>query len=480
MSDRKRKAGSQGNPRPSKKPQTGTMVKVTHHKGPNIARPTIGKSTFDSVPGRCLTVPASCPGSSLPSNIKFETYATRSDPRVLLHSSDHDTIDFTAVETRTTSSTESHMKHYVAVYDPTTSHLTVMEARKVAARAQVRQFEKQTDDDHEENAAAPTPGYASRAALTEAFGTKKSKKAVQSIAENRLFALGGSDADPLSHAIHSTVAIDDDGDIDTQEPVRSNKPLPTANLNTEDIREVYPVSSLVFPSGLVTLESMPIAYWRDRASNNKAIKGLSNFVVNRIVPLLHVQKTTAPSETQAHARITQQIQLLRYLELLLQMHVYLARQSPRKRFPPAHQWPEGTVQREFDMSILKGVLDHFFPERTANANALTLLRSTILAISLHIPPAGRTPDTNTLVAEPTDIARDLALDREVVTKLYREVGCRIAPLSDTDMKVFNLDKLKGRTDGDGEPLNFKKVKFAKLKFPVEFPKVSQGRRERRR
>lgn len=420
---------------------------------------------------------ATCPGGSIPPTVQFAAYVTKNDPQLLLHSSDHDTIDFTAVETRTTSTADSHLKHYVAVYDPDTNNLTVTEAKKVAARVQVRQFEKQAESEGED--ATPTPQHASRAALTEAFGTKKSKKAVQSIAENRLLARGTDNA-PLSQAIQSTLAVDDEIDLAPADGPVSNKPLPRPNLATEDIREAYPLSSLVFPSGSTTLDSISVAYWADRASKGKPIKTTSHFISNRIGPLFQVQKITMASETQTHARIMRQIQLLRYLDLLLQIHRYLASQRQHKRFLPPARWPEKTIESDLEMSTIKSVLDHIFPEHRLSTSTMTLLRTTILAITLQIPPAGRTPDLNTLIAEPTDIARDLALDRDQVIKWYRELGCRMGPLNDTEMSAYGLDKLRGALDENDEPVNYKKVRFAKLKLPLDFPKVSQGRRERRR
>lgn len=388
---------------------------------------------------------------------------------MLLHSSDHDTLNFTAVETRTTNALESHLKHYVAVYDPETRDLTVTEAKNVAARTQIRQYE--TPNENEE-------AYSTRLRLTEAFGTKKSKKAVQAMAENRLSARG-TENDPLSQAIQASVALDHTDAIATDSAL-SNKPLPRANLNTEDIREVYALSELVFPSGTTTLDSMSIAYWADSASKNRPIKLNSHFISNRIGPLFQVQKATETSETQTHERIIQQIQLLRYLDLLLQIHRFLAAQRKRFRIPPPAMWPEKTIESSFDISTVKGILSRLFPDKSTSASSMTLLRTTILAITLHIPPAGRTPDYQTLIAEPTDIAKDLGIERDEITRLYRELGCKNGPLNDTEMSIFGLSKLKGALDANGEPVNFKKVKFAKLRFPVEFPKVSQGRREKRR
>jgi DNA-directed RNA polymerase I subunit RPA49 len=412
----------------------------------------------------------------LPADLQFASYHNKASSQLLLHSSDHDTIDFSAVETRTTDTIDAHLKYYVAVYDPSTSRLTVTEAKKVAARSHLRQFEKPRE---EEEAPEENTRQAARTALTEAFGTKKSRKAVQSIQENRLLARGGEDGeDPVSKAIYSTVDIGDDLDDIDSNP-QSNKPLPPANTDTDDIREVYSPDSLVFPAGLKTLRSLPTTYWRDRQKKGKPILTKFHFISNRVGPLLQTKQRTAEDESEAHALIDQQMQILRYIDLLLQLHVLIASLGNRKKIPPAAQWPEGTMSPDLPEGVVRGTIRHFFPDFFPNPTALTLFRATLLALTLHIPPAGSSPHTGTLVSEPTDISQDLGIERDVVNKLYRELGCRLLPMSEQDLGNWGLMKLKGAVDEGGKPLDYKKVKFARLRMPIEFPKVSQGRRQKR-
>lgn len=68
---------------------------------------------------------------------------------VLLHSSEHPKLDYTAREEEEGGS-DALLKHYVGVYDPKTGKLEVMEARKMVVRGSVRahqateaEFEKQ-------------------------------------------------------------------------------------------------------------------------------------------------------------------------------------------------------------------------------------------------------------------------------------------------------------------------------------------------
>lgn len=72
------------------------------------------------------------------------------------------------------------------------------------------------------------------------------------------------------------------------------------------------------------------------------------------------------------------------------------------------------------------------------------------------------------------------MDPTEVGKLYRELGCKLAPLNETEVQSWGLKRRKSEGGGeDGKKMAAVKVKFAKLAFPLAFVKVSQGRRERR-
>ena len=125
---------------------------------------------------------------------------------MLIHSSEHPTIDYTALEG--TEPNEAHTKHYIAVYDPATNKLKVTEATSLTVRPAIRQRPKleESDDEDTQNFLAL---QGTRSALTEAFGSKKSKKAVQSMAENRQLGQGGEGA-TITNAITAHMADDED------------------------------------------------------------------------------------------------------------------------------------------------------------------------------------------------------------------------------------------------------------------------------
>ncbi len=73
---------------------------------------------------------------------------------LLLHSSDHPKLDYTAREEEA-GGADTLLKHYVGVYDPETGKLEVMEARKMVVRGSVRAHQAA------EQAAISTVGFLS-------------------------------------------------------------------------------------------------------------------------------------------------------------------------------------------------------------------------------------------------------------------------------------------------------------------------------
>lgn len=93
---------------------------------------------------------ATSPGLSLPSSVQFQAFSkpessapkrgkksAQPSPSLVLHSSSHRTLDYTAREDGP-GGRESHLKHYIGVFDPKTGQLSVMEAKKMAVRGVVR------------------------------------------------------------------------------------------------------------------------------------------------------------------------------------------------------------------------------------------------------------------------------------------------------------------------------------------------------
>jgi DNA-directed RNA polymerase I subunit RPA49 len=363
------------------------------------------------------------------------------------------------------------MKHYVAVFDPASGSLDVTEAARMIVRPHVRQLQPDKDSEDEDDD-APVPQLSARAKLTEAFGTKKSRKAVQAIAENRLLANGGEDEEQMSQAMIDAIEGDDD-DEGIADQHRINKPLPPVNTKATKADDAYPISTLVVPGpARTTLDSISFSYWTERLSKSKNVTSRSRFVSNRVEYLVQAYLQKPQTETKK-----QYVQLLRYIELLLVLHKHLASLPPNKRIPDTTKWPEKVLKSFPPASdtLVPGLVAHFFPEGTPRQRPMTFLRATILALTLHIPPPSLNPGENLLITEPTDVSLDLALEQKDATSLFKELGCKLKPATEIELTRWGLSKLGKARDENGKEIPLPKPRFARLSVPLDFPKVSQGR-----
>jgi DNA-directed RNA polymerase I subunit RPA49 len=400
--------------------------------------------------------------------LQFESFVKRDgrDHELLLHSSNHSMIDYTATEDADPAG--KYLKHYIAVYNPGSGQLQVTEAKKMTVRSSVRQpVPAQEEDDSA--IIKPTTNYSSRAALTHAFGTKKSKKAVQSVAENRLLSQGAETPNsPISNAILSSMPARELTERLVDSPttaIQASKPLPVPDLTTNDITQFYPPSSLVFPApASETLSKMPLDEWRDSIENKKPITSSSRFVT---VNSTHVIK--AIKANPGNSDVIRTAQLLRYVLILIELARNVSKIRSEKRLPPPDKWTmwfSGSIPQP----LLKKIMESFCPNGMGPSKfKMTLLRTTILALTLHIPPPSGRVGSGILANQPYDIQVDLNLQADEVRHLYRELGCKWESTSEAELERWGYVKLKKTKEMGQAP------RFAKLKFPVEFPKMSRGR-----
>ena len=377
-------------------------------------------------------------------------------------------IDYTAREGLVPS--EKLLKHYVALYDPISGQLRVTEAKKLSLKTCVRQRGMVVDSDNEARKERPT-NYSSKGALTHAFGTKKSKKAVLERAESMLLAPGGEHSNTLlSKALLSSMPSQDEADMDDESLIQANKPLPKPDLATGDITQVYALTSLVYPSpSIVTLEQMPIRDWMTNVAAKQPISCFSRFVAGRSTYL-----TRAVNASPANQGARQTLQILRYILVLIELAFFLRRVRPGKRLPPPASYVK-EITGPIPSPLLSQIVQHFCPGGMGPSNFhATLLHSTILALTLHIPPPSLDPGPGVLITEPTDIQQDLNLRPDQVRLLFRELGCKLESSTDADLSRWGLIKRLKKVDGAPAP------KFAKLRLPLEFPKRSSGAPAQRR
>ena len=341
---------------------------------------------------------------------------------------------------------------------------------------------------------------AQKTALTNTFGTKQSKKAAQSMAENaQLSNAPAGAANAAESALLSSMPADASStDMASktaalQAQVQAAKPLPQANLAATHPADVYPIDVLV-PNGLSTLRQLPgVKEWQDTVQAGLAVTTTSRYVSRRVEAVVKSGNTT-------------QIQILRFILLLLEfsrslrsagrdpksasvgpgskklpsredLRRILSSSSgsiPAKHTPASASAPSSSGETLPD-PIIDAVRRKFAPQGSyLSKNDLTLLHTSICALTLHIPPqpakdGGASAQggnaANELATDPADLRDDLRLDNAVIMQYFRELGCRVDKPRETEFAKWGVKG--GKAEAAAR-------RVARLRVPVEFPKVSRG------
>lgn len=251
----------------------------------------------------------------------------------------------------------------------------------------------------------------------------------------------------------------------TQAQIQAAKPLPQPNLAATHPSNVYPLESLV-PGGLSTLHSMPVRDWQTALSSGTPILTHSRFVSHRIEAIGAQSKSDKTP-----------LQLLRFILVLLEFAGSLkpargAGSGPgTKKIPPREDLRRKLAEAATPSFATDPFIDSlrrkFVPQgATMSRNDLTLLHTTICALTLHVPPASGAPHaSNELATDLADLRDDLGLESRVVEHYFKELGCRIDKPRESEFTKWGVKGGKAEAS---------MRRIARLKVPVEFPKVSRG------
>ncbi|KAL1637314.1 DNA-directed RNA polymerase I subunit rpa49 [Diplodia intermedia] len=429
VSEKKRKRNADKNDRPSKKVQIDQPT-----------RPV--KLAFLDDNDQLGPVVAATPGVSFSSDLALKPYKKETDNRryeLLLHSSDHPRLDFSARQERD-GTAESLLKHYVGVYDPDTGALQVMEAQKLVLRSTLRseaeemraQREAAADQERQTN-------FALRQELGKEFGTKKAKKALASITENAINptagAAEGKVTDAVAKAVLESVA-DATADAPTrealQQAVDENKPRPKANLEATTPAEVYPPDVLI---GADNMRLIEVKSWLEAVEKNESINTESLFVSRRLVAV-------------GSSKNIKKLKVLKYMLLLID---FLGALKPARN--GAKKLPQrADLEKRTNTSgaLLDGVRRKFVDGSELTKWHVDYLITHIAALSLYI---------DNFAVDTFDLREDLRLDNKQIGQYYHELGCKIVNPTEKEREARKLTK--------AEAVNHR---MAKLKIPLDFPK----------
>lgn len=259
-----------------------------------------------------------------------------------MHSSEHPRLDYTAREEKS-GNAESLLQHYVGIYDPQTGELKVTPAHRVVMSCALRPSEAELK---EEEAARIRPNVGSlifwtcvsseanntqfaaqRKSLGMEFGTKKAKKMIASLTENKISSRARPDGtipvDARTAAMLEDLA-ETTASLATREErqaaVDDAKPRPKPNLAATTPAEVYDLHSLISEE---ELKDMPVKAWQDAAETGDDVRTLSRYVSNRLYELSSKKERVL------------RLRLLRYVYMLIQFHAALqSGKGGTKRLPP--------------------------------------------------------------------------------------------------------------------------------------------------
>ncbi|KAI0195300.1 RNA polymerase I associated factor, A49-like protein [Xylaria flabelliformis] len=437
--EKKRKREQDGAVQPKKKVALQTTSEAPQSNTIKVASVQLGSS--------CPPVIATHPGLCLPSSVKFQAYAKAapSKPKkkhskhatpsssLLLHSSSHSKLDYTAKE-EGPGGRESHLKHYIGVFDPTTGKLSVVEAKKMAVRGVVRS--QQSKEEDLESRIASKNMMELRNDLGQAFGTKKAKKALAAITEN---AIIDNDRKTNTLAASSQAMITAIGEVthtmaskeDLQAAADAAKPVPPGNFEAQEIQDVYTPQGLI---GGELLNAIPIKDWQDAVKKGANKMLTSAFIASRLNPIGEGPDSTV------------RLKALRYLEFLIKFSKLVKGRTPkipppdklRQLLQPAPEPVIQSIRRKFSSNQL---IDKFHRD---------LLYTYCCALAAIL---------SNFEFETSKIRYDLGLDDKQFGQYFREIGGRIK-------------KATGAEKGT-------QVQMAVLSLPLEFPKVRYQRQKKR-
>lgn len=276
--------------------------------------------------------------------------------------------------------------------------------------------------------------------LGRAFGTKKAKKALASITENAISR--GSQpgkTDAATQAMIAAMAKDAEG-MATREELNAeadaSKPRPKANLSATDIKDVYTVDSLI---GIDILKAVPVLEWQQAIKAKKEIVVSSQYVASRIT-----KSASSPEK----------LRILRYLLLLIEIHKGSTNKFGRGKMLPKREEMK-KIAGGMPEPVIESARRQFSSDGTMSKYQSDLLTTHICALACLV---------DNYTVDMYDLQSDLRMEPKVMSQYFHEIGAKTSALPEHYRKDLGLDKAGAA-----------QRKMAKLKLPLEFPKIPFAR-----
>lgn len=329
---------------------------------------------------------------------------------LLLHSTSHPNLDYTAKE-ETSRGSKPLVDHYVGVYDPKTGTMQVIEAKKMVVRGAVRA--KQQAEKEAAAKKALATNFERRTELGQTFGTRKAKKALADVTLNAIGPVRRNTDEPAKPmdaaskamltsvgSITSTMASKEQ----LQAVVDEAKPVPKAKLDATDILDVYDPNVII---GRDILNQVPIREWQEKAQHKESIQAPSRFVVSRVTPIA------------INADATLRLRVLRYLSFVLVFYMSTkpGRERGTRSLPPRDKLREALDPAP--EAVVESIRRKFSDAGTMRKFHMDLLMTHCCVYSCIV---------DNFESDTQALRDDLRLDQKGINSYFHEIGGRVKPV----------------------------------------------------
>ncbi|OAA44773.1 RNA polymerase I associated factor, A49-like protein [Metarhizium rileyi] len=399
-------------------------------------------------PKHCPPVVATTPGIEIPENTAFYSYQPREvsrpkstktkhagDKEMLLHSTSHRSLDYTAREEGNMGLNQL-VKHYIGVYDPKTGSLEVVEAKRMVVRGMVRAKQASASSMGENQVKQNM--MERKTDLGQTFGTKKAKKAIRENVLNAIAPQRNRDDDTVKMDEAGKAILSSVGEVTTnmatreelQAAVDEAKPVPKANLDALDIQDVYDPNVII---GADILNLVPIREWQEKVQHKEGVQTLSRFVAARV------------NAIAANNDAVTRLRILRYFNFVLTFYLKTTpgKQRGTRQVPPRDKLRE--MLSPAPEAVVENIRRKFSDAGVVRKFHIDLLMAHCCVFACIV---------DNFEVDTQNLRDDLRVDQKTINQYFHEIGGRVKPVS---------NKAEGG----------RATHVARLKLPLDFPKQRQ-------
>lgn len=380
-------------------------------------------------------------GFSAPEDSQFQLYKSKHKSGNYFLHGENETLAFDGKS----DEDSEYNSYYVAVYDPVNKAVDLYSApvvpTKVAPKAKLVYNGPSIRQKDALN-------VTKRNALGQEFGTKKAKKAIANVSQNRIEAekLQHNETDIIENIKQTTDQLPTAQEMN--DTVSSDRPTPVCNVSATNVEDIYPVHNIIPKKEWSFIHVDSLLKESDTKKRLEFFPYKSSFYISSHLPDIK------------NANQLDRLKLLYYASLLFGMFEH--RRSNNKL---------ALMEKLNDPSeiLIDGILDRFTTVRTSQFGrskdkSFTVdpyhedkLLCYLLATILHID--------NFIVRIPP-LAQELSMKPSKLASLFRALGCTVKPATVAQAEAFGIPKSMAATH-----------KVATLKVPFKEPvMVRRGRR----